>query len=424
MKLSTVPLWQEQAPMAPTIGDDFPSAPIDVAIVGGGYTGLGAARHLQRFGLQAAVLEQHAIGWGASSRNGGKALVGLKHDASQVVRSCGREIGEALWRAALEGISSVERVVKEENIECEFERCGSIYLACKPRHFDHMQRESDWLAREFDYQRVDVARPDLAGEIGTGQYFGGTVDAASAGLHPGKWVRGLATAAARAGALLCANAGVREISRQGDQWRIVTTRGTLEARNVLIATNGYTGDLVAGIQQRVFPVGSYIIATSPLDPELQRRLSPRRRLFYDSNWFLKYFRITADGRMLFGGRTTISPHQDLAQSAALLQQDLVAMFPALRGIPVSHSWSGCLGVTFDALPHIGRSDGIWYALGYCGHGVALSSLLADHVAHLIAGRRDTSVFMEIPHPTRFFYRRRPWFRPLLGAGLRLLDRIR
>jgi len=223
---------------------------------------------------------------------------------------------------------------------------------------------------------------------------------------------------------LCARNLVLNVDRVGTRWLVRTTKGVMDAAEVLIATNGYTGEMVPGIQRRVLPVGSYIIATEPLDSALQKVLSPRRRMFYDSNWFLKYFRITSDGRMLFGGRTTISPDQDLAQSAAILQRDMVAMFPALAGVEISHSWSGQLGVTFDSMPHIGRQDGLWYALGYGGHGVALSTLFADHVAHLIAGKRDSSVFMDIPHATRFFYRGNPWFRPMLGWGLRALDRFR
>lgn len=421
--LSTTPLWQAQAPMPPALGADPLPDSTDVAIVGGGYTGLGAARHLERLGLRAVVLERDAIGFGASSRNGGKALVGLKHDASQVVKTHGRDLGEALWRASLEGIDAVERTVREEGIDCEFERTGSVFLACTDRHYAAMQRESEWLARHFDYERRDVPPASLHEEIGTNVYRGGTVDECSAGLHPAKWVRGLAGAAAKAGATLCGGTAVERVERASEGFRVHTSRGTVSAREVIVATNGYTGALVRGVQRRVFPVGSYIIATEPLDPGLQRALSPRRRMFYDSRWFLKYFRITTDGRMLFGGRTTIAPDQDPRASARVLHRDLAAMFPALADVPVTHSWSGRLGVTFDALPHIGRVDGVWYALGYCGHGVALSALLAEHLAQLIAGRRDGSVFMDVPHPTRFFYHGRPWFRPLLGAGLRLLDRF-
>ena len=395
----------------------------DVAIVGGGYTGLGAARHLQQMGLSAVVIEQNPIGWGASSRNGGKALVGLKYDASKIVQTYGRELGEALWQASLEGIDKVEQIVREEQIDCGFERTGSVYLACKQKHFDAMQRETDWLAQNFDYQRIDVPRSSLRDEIGTAQYFGGTVDELSAGLHPAAWVRGLASATVRSGATLCANTQVTAIDHKADHWQVQTSGGSLRADQVLVATNGYTGNVEPGIQRQVLPVGSYIIATEPLSEDICALLSPRKRMFYDSNWFLKYFRITEDRRMLFGGRTTIAPDQSLTRSADLLRVDMVAMFPELKDSAITHSWSGQLGVTFDAMPHIGQHQGIWFALGYGGHGVALSTLFAEHVAQLIARKRERSIFKDIPAATRWWYRGRPWCRPFIGFGLRMLDRF-
>ncbi len=421
--LAEVPLWQQQAPLPDDLGRDAPPERCEVAIIGGGYTGLGAARELSRMGIQAVVFDALPIGHGASSRNGGKALVGLKHDASHVVAQLGPTVGEALWRASLEGIDRIEELALEEGIDCDFERCGSTYLASKPAHFDAMRRESEWLDANFGYARTDVARSDLADEIGTDTYFGATVDPPSAGIHPAKWVRGLAHAAARAGAMLCGQTPVTSIIRRAEGFRLRTGAGDVVAREILIATNGYTGPLDRSIQRRVIPVGSYIIATDPLPEAVGTRLSPRGRMFYDSKWFLKYFRLTPDGRMLFGGRTTISPDQDLHRSARLLRDDMVRMFPSLRNTRVTHSWSGRLGVTFDALPHIGRRNGLHYALGYGGHGVALSIVLAEHAAQWIAGKRDSSVFLEIPHATRFFHRGDPWFRPFLGAGLRFLDWI-
>ena len=409
--------------MPADIGTDPVPEKTDVAIVGGGYTGLGAARNLQRAGINAAVFERDPIGFGASSRNGGKALVGLKYDASTVCRTYGRELGEALWRASLEGIDAVEKIVQEESINCEFERVGSVYLACKPKHFAAMQRESEWLDKHFGYVRTDVQQADMRSEIGTDSYFGGTVDPLSAGLHPAKWVRGLAEATKKTGATLCGNTEVRSVRRSGEGFLLTTAHGEISAREVLIATNGYTGALVPEIQRRVLPVGSYIIATEPLDEVLQMELSPKRRMFYDSKWFLKYYRVTSDGRMLFGGRTTISPNQSLKDSAEDLHADMAKMFPRLADVELTHSWSGQLGVTFDAMPHIGKQAGVWYALGYGGHGVALSTLFAEHVAGLISGARDSSIFMEIPHQTKFYYRGNPWIRPLIGAGLRLADRF-
>ncbi len=420
--MKTVPLWQEQAPIPLSIGTN-PSSPstVDVAVIGGGYTGLIASRRLQTLGIKTAVFESGPIGSGASSRNGGKALVGLKKDASAVVAKYGTEIGKALWNASLQGIESIKNIIAEERIDCDFEQNGSVYLACKPRHYDHMRQESEWLDKHLLYSRENVDRFDLQEEIGTNCYFGGVIDKTSAGLHPGKWVRGLAEAALRVGVILCAKTGVLRVERQSGKWILYTEKGKVTAQEILIATNGYTGNLVGSIQRRVLPVGSYIIATDPLSRALQEKISPKSRLFYDSKWFLKYFRITKDGRMLFGGRTTISPNQSLNQSAKILRQDMVSMFPALETQSISHCWSGQLGMTFDSMPHVGRREGIWYALGYGGHGVALSTVLAEDVALLLSGEKKSSFFMEIPHDKNFFYHGNPWIRPFVGLGLRMLD---
>ncbi len=417
----TKPLWQEQVTIPEGLGRSPLPDRADVAIVGGGYTGLSVARLLARFGISVAVIERQQLGWGASSRNGGKALVGLKHDASTVVRQFGKPLGKALWDASVEGISIIEEIVRAERIDCDFVRCGSLFAASKPKHYDKMRRETDWLQREFGYQRIDVPRAAIGTEIGTDRYHGGVVDPASAGLHPAKYVIGLAVAAARAGAVLVAETEVRRIARTSSGYQVSTTHGPIRATNLVIATNGYTGALVPEIQRLVVPVGSYIIATARLSEAVQRQISPRGRMFYDSKWFLHYFRLTPDGRLLFGGRTTISPDQDLHTSAEILRRGMVELFPVLKDVPVTHSWSGHLGVSFDALPHIGRVEGIHYALGYSGHGVALSAYLGQHLAEMLAGRRKSSPFSDVRAAARFFYRGTPWFRPLLGAGLRIAD---
>lgn len=422
MTISTTPLWQEQAPAVTGTVDAVPQR-VDVAIVGGGYTGLMAARELARLGVSAVVLERDDIGFGASSRNGGKALVGLKHEASTIVRQHGAERGKALWEAAREGITALETLVAEERIDCDFTRCGSVFLAAKAKHFEKMQRETDWLATHFGYQRTNVPRDELAGEIGTQRYFGGVVDAESAGLHPAKLVAGLAGAAIRAGAVLCPRTQVHCVEQAGGGVAVRTSRGNVSADQVLLATNGYTGPEFPFARRRVVPVGSYIIATEPLNPEVAARVSPRGRMFFDSKWYLSYFRLTPDRRMLFGGRTTISTEQDLSRSAAKLQQVMVAVFPELANVAVTHSWTGHLGLSFDALPHICREGACWSVLGYSGHGVVMSIHLGRQVGELMAGRRSESLFMDVPAPTKWFYRRRPWFRPILGAGLRLMDWI-
>ncbi len=422
MDPSERPLWQCEAPPPDGCATGPPPSRTDVAIVGAGYTGLTAARVLARGGARVVVLEARELGGGASSRNGGMALMGLKQDASVVARRFGVERARALWEASRRGIRAIERLSREEAIDCDFERSGSLYLASKPAHYDEMRRESEWLARHFDYERIDLPAHRLGGEIGSTAFHGASLDRESAGLHPAKLVQGLAAAAKRAGAQLFPHTPVRAIE-PGREHTLSLPGGTLRAREVLVATNGYTDRALAGLARRVVPIGSSVIATAPLPAPLRRGLSPKARMFYDSKWYLAYFRLTPSGRMLFGGRTTLSPRQHLHRAARTLRRQMVSLFPELRDVPLTHCWSGQLGFTFDALPHIGRLRGAYYTLGYGGHGVALANQLGVEVAELIAGKRNQSLFQEIPHPTRFFYRGRAWFRPVLAARLRFLDWI-
>lgn len=214
---------------------------------------------------------------------------------------------------------------------------------------------------------------------------------------------------------------MQRVGKHGDGFAVHTSKGVLRAKDVLIATNGYTDRLVPSLKPRVFPVGSYIIVTEPLPLELQKELSPEGRMFYDSKNFLNYFRLTPDGRMLWGGRNDLSTDLDLQRSASLLRAELVHTFPQLEGIPLTHTWTGKLGITFDLMPHIGRVDGIHYAFGYGGHGLALATYLGSEIGKLLAGQISSSPFAEIPHPTMFFYRSEPWFIPVAARYYRLAD---
>ncbi|MFQ5408586.1 MAG: NAD(P)/FAD-dependent oxidoreductase [Anaerolineales bacterium] len=421
--MKTVPFWTDDFPRPQDLGGDPLPTDTTVAIVGGGYTGLSAARRLAQLGIQSAILERHTIGWGASSRNGGMTTTGLKLKPETLFKQYGRELGRALWDASLDAITAVESIVVAEAIDCDFRRHGSFAAACKPAHFDAMCRNTEWMARELGYERENVPRSAMRSEIGSAAYYGGVVETLSGGLHPAKYVFGLGQAAARAGVTLCDRTEVRSITRSGDAFQLTTASGVLRADEVLIATNGYTDPHPTAIRRRVVPIGSYSIVTEPLPPELQQEISPRGRMFYDSRWFLNYFRLTPDGRLLMGGRNNLTTDLDLVRSAQRLRETLVRIFPQLHDLPITHSWGGNLGLTFDTLPHIGRADGLHYAFGYSGHGVAMATLLGLHAAELLAGQRANSPFLEIPNPVYFFYRRRPWFLPLVATGMRLLDRL-
>lgn len=421
--MKTKPYWTDDLARPPAlISSPLPEA-ADVAIVGGGYTGLNAALVLAKNGASVVILERHTMGWGASSRNGGMATTGLKASIRTIFKRYGRELGRVFWQSSLDAIDRIEQVVAEEGIDCDFGRPGHVALAYKPSHFADMQELAGWFGRELDHPVAVVGPADLASEIGSSAFYGGLVDESSGGLNPAKYVLGLAAAAASHGVVLCEQTDVQRLEGPCGAFVVHTNQGRLNVRDVLVATNGYTDNLLPELEPRIFPVGSYIIVTEPLPADLQHQLSPKGRMFYDSKNFLNYFRLTPDGRMLFGGRNNLSTDLDLHDSADRLQRRMVEVFPLLNGVPVTHSWSGQLGVTFDLMPHIGRIGGVHYALGYGGHGVSIATYLGTEAGLLLAGQKRTSPFMEIPHPTKLFYRGRPWFLPFAAIYYRMLDRL-
>jgi glycine/D-amino acid oxidase-like deaminating enzyme len=416
--------WTDNTPRPEDISISELPKKVEVAIIGTGYTGLNAALALSNEGVNVAVLEQETIGWGGSSRNGGLFAPDISAGMRTIEGCYGLEIAHSLWHWSLEACDYVAQIIATEAIDCDFQRSGQVHLACKPAHLEALRQYSEYIARRYSYKGQHIVeRTDLQDEIDSPLFYGGVVEKNAGGLDPAKYVFGLARAAARHGALLVEKARVEDIRRQNGNFTINTSLGELKAKEVLLATNGYTTNLVPQVRYGILPVVTAILVTEPLPPEMQQQLSPKNRVFYSSRKFLDYFHLTADGRMMLGGLRKLSGNFNATNIARDLYARLIEIFPQLVGTPITHVWSGYAGFTFDKVPHIGRINGIHYAYGYSGHGVAAASYLGYEVGQLIAGERESSHFLQIAHPRYFFALFSEQYLPLVTLWHRFLDRF-
>ena len=393
-----------------------------MAVVGAGYTGLSAALTLARHGASVVVLERYRAGWGASGRNGGFVLPGYKPDPGDLLRRCGLDRTRALLAATHEAIEGLEALIVREALDCGYARRGWITLAAKPRHMRGLEETSRDLRRLLGHETTLLGATELREEIGAERYHGGLLEPFAGALHPGRYCAGLAGAAVRAGAVLVEGVEVLGMARDVEGAAIATAGGQLRATEVLVATNGYTGPAFPALRRRVVPVGSYVVATEPLGARRAAEVLPRARVMSDTWNLLHYFRLSDDGRLVFGGRASFTP-TSVGESARILEADLRALFPQLATVPLACAWSGSLGVARDRLPHAGRVDGVHYALAYAGHGVAFATWLGARMGDALAGRGTVPTLTgELPPIP--FYRGNPWFLPAVGGYYRMLDWIR
>jgi glycine/D-amino acid oxidase-like deaminating enzyme len=412
-------LWSDQLELPRR-----PAAPLptqtDVAIIGGGYTGLAAARELARRGTDVTVLERHHIGWGASSRNGGFVLQGYKPEMEELARMVGAARARRMFELTLDAMQLLERLISEEGIACDFTHCGALTLAAKPSHLAGLEQSGRFLRNELGYETELLSRLDLRGEIASPRYHGALLDPGGCSVQPAKYVNGLGQAAARAGARLLEDTDVTRIEKVAAGFQIHTSRGVIRAGELLAATNGYTPPALGALRRRVIPIGSYIIATGQLGEDVARKLIPRGRVLSDTKHLLYYFRLSPDNRMVFGGRASFTPAGP-RRSAAILTAAMCEVFPELSGIPVEYTWSGNVAYPVDHLPHAGRLGGVHYAMGYCGHGLALATYLGTRMGEVIAGAGEIpdlggKRFKAVPFFTGF-----PWFLPFVGGYYRVRD---
>lgn len=419
----TQPYWWDDAPRPDPMEIDLPKD-IDVLVVGSGYTGLHAAIQSARAGLGTLVVDADALGWGCSSRNGGQVSTSVKGTYPELCGRYGADLGLRLLKEGHYAMDFLDNFIREEGIACGWERNGRFSGAHNVAAYDATAKALNALPSEVATQWHMVSREEQYREIDSDLYAGGVVYPDHGALHPGQYHLELLQLAQAAGALTQGYCAVTKIERQATGFLVHTERGQIRAGQVVVASNGYTGDVTPWMQRRVIPIGSYIIATEPLADEIAYGLSPRMRVMSDTRKLVFYYRRSPDGqRMLFGGRVALS-ETDPKVSAPALHAAMGKIYPQLAETMISHSWLGFVAYTFDTLPHVGEQDGLHYAMGYCGSGVSLASYCGHKVGRRVAGLEGSeTAFEQLNFPTRPLYRGNPWFLEPAVLYYKLRDRL-
>jgi gamma-glutamylputrescine oxidase len=385
----------------------------DVVVVGGGFTGMAAALAAAEAGAKVVLLEAETVGHGASGRNGGQLIPGLRWSASHLKAEFGLERARAVHDVALEAVARVGTRIARHGIGCDF-KVGHLEAAWKPAHFDEMRREADVLTREFGRTGLEVVAPgDMCRHVGTDTYHGGLFDAEGGHFHPLNYLLGLAQAARAAGATLHERSRVTRLTQDGVV-RAETAVGVVVADHAILAADAWTGEVARDLGRYTVPLMNYNVATAPLGA-LAETILPSDSAVADSRFVLNYFRLSADKRLIFGGgeRYRSTPPQDIG---GFVRPYLEGLFPQLRGIAIDHGWGGIVSVTANRLPHLGRRGRVLFAHGFSGHGALLTTLageLCGEALHRSSARFD--LLAALPH--RRFPGGRWLARPLATVGL-------
>lgn len=373
----------------------------DVAIVGGGFTGLSAALELSKRGYRAVVLESETIGWGASGRNGGQIATAYNPSMAQLASWIGQDGAQSLWSMAQEAKALILSRVTEHGIDCDL-KSGTVIGALKNRHEQELRDMLAEWSDDYGYQDARwIDRNELRDMVDCPRYTAGVFDGGGGHLHPLNYARGLARAAQEAGAQIFENTAATGIST-GKNPTVSTANGKVEAQHVILAGNAYLPSLGAGsertVRSRMMPVGTYIIATEPIEETAANQLMGADAAVLDCNFVLNYYRLSADRRMLFGGKVSYS-QMEPPNLAASLRRTMVHYLPSTADLKIEYCWGGNVAITINRTPHFGRlSDNIFFAHGFSGHGVALTGMAGLLMAEAVAGTAERfDVFARIPH---------------------------
>ena len=420
---SAQPYWWDSTPPDPANSGRLPDS-TEVLVIGSGYTGLQCALQTARAGRATTVIDAADLGWGCSTRNGGQISGEIKPGYAELARRYSASEARALIGEARDALRWLGEFVEAEQLDCDYLRCGRFVAAHSPRQFDALVSASAQQPPGLERSQHIVEPGQQASEIDSAYYHGGLVIDDHCSLDPAKYHAGLLRLAAQSGVELVGHCAATHIERSAGGFRVTTAGGVIDTRELVIATNGYSGALAPWQQRRVIPIGSYMLATEPMAPERAARLMPRNRVFSDTRKVVVYFRLAPDGRsLLFGGRVSVY-ESDPVKSLPALRDETLRIFPQLEDVRISHTWMGFVAYTFDGLPHLGKQDGIHYAMGYCGSGIYLASYLGNRLGLSVLGREEGFSHFAAPRfQTRPLYYGNPWF---LAASVRyyqIVDRF-
>lgn len=387
---------------------------VDVVVVGGGFTGLSAALHAAEAGFSVVLLEAHRAGWGASGRNGGQMIPGLRWGAPDLVKTFGRDRAARLIGLANSAGHMVRTRIERHAIACDL-KPGHFHAAAKPQHLDAMRRELELLQDLLDYQGASiVSAGDVGDFVASPIYHGGLIDLNGGHLHPLNYALGLAQAAEAAGVQIFEGSAATSVDH-GTPVRAVTAQGTVVARYAVLACDAFMGELVPELAAMTMPIANYNVATAPLGEAMAKALIPSGAAVADSKFVLNYYRLSADNRLIFGGGEKYSPRPP-ADAAGFVRPYLEKVFPQLKGVTIDHAWGGLVGVTLNRLPQFGRIGNSFFAHGWSGHGVLLTTLAGDLIAQAMSGHAERfNLFASLP---RKAFPGGRWLRhPLYVAGM-------
>lgn len=415
--------WLDTAPAFTGAQSGVVEGQVDVAVIGGGFTGLSAARALAMKGASVVVLEANQVIGEASGRNGGQCNTGVAQDYAALTASLGADQARAYYLAYESAVQTVVSLVEQEQIACDMTRNGKLKLAAKPMHYEGLARTCELIRREVDANVELLSAQETRAEVDSAQFHGALLQRNGVQMHVGRFGVGLADAAVRHGARIYQGAAVKDWKANATGYQVNTAKGSIQAKQILLATGACQHGGLGWYRRRIVPVGSFVIATQVLPQSLIDQLLPAHRAYVTSRMIGNYFRLTPDNRLLFGGRArfAMSNATSDAKSGKVLQAAMVQMFPQLADVRIDYCWGGLVDMTSDRLPRAGEHDGIFHSMGYSGHGVQMSVHMGQVMAEVMDGKTEANPWRELDWPSIPGHFGKPWFLPLVGAYYRFQD---